>query len=66
MNGDRDPVIPTNLLLHDSEGQMVFKNDNDPSQLFLFDLESGKIVQEIKTGKEKIEFTQINNDIKNG
>jgi hypothetical protein len=54
MNGDRDPVIPTNLLLHDCEGQMIFKNDNDPSQLFLFDLESGKIVQEIKTGKEKI------------
>ena len=48
--------MPRNLLLHDNEGQMVFKNENDPSQLFLFDLESGKIVQEIKTGKEKIKF----------
>ena len=58
--------MPTNLLLHDNEGQLVFKNDNDSSQLFIFDLESGKIVQEIKTGKESIKFQQINNDIKNG
>jgi hypothetical protein len=66
MGKNKDPVMPTNLLLHDNEGQLVFKNDNDPSQLFIFDLESGKIVQEIKTGKETIKFEQINNDIKNG
>jgi hypothetical protein len=66
MGKNKDPVMPTNLLLHDNEGQLVFKNDNDPSQLFIFDLESGKIVQEIKTGKEIVKFEQINNDIKNG
>ena len=66
MGKDHEPIIPTNLLLHDNEGQMVFKNEKDPSELFLFDLESGKVVQEIKTGKEKIRFEQINNDMKNG
>ena len=66
MGKDHEPIIPTNLLLHDNEGQMVFKNEKEPSELFLFDLESGKVVQEIKTGKEKIKFEQINNDMKNG
>ena len=63
---DHDPIVPTNLLLHDNEGQLVFRNDKDPSQIFIFDLESGKIVQEVHTGKDKIKFEQINNDMKNG
>ena len=58
--------MPSNLLLHDNEGQLVFRNEKDPSQVFIFDLEQGKIVQEIKTGKEKVNFNQINNDLKNG
>jgi len=40
-NKNKETVLPTNLLLHDNEGKLVFKNDSDPSQLFIFDLESG-------------------------
>jgi hypothetical protein len=29
-------------------------------------LETGKVVQEIKTGKEVVKFNHINNDLKNG
>ena len=61
-----EEVIPSNLLLHDNEGQLVFKSESDPSKLFVFDLESGKIVQEIKTGREQINFNQICNETKNG
>ncbi len=60
------PIMPSNLLLHDNEGQLVFKNESDPSQLFVYDLETGKVVQEIKTGKEVVKFNHINNDLKNG
>ena len=44
----------------------MFKSESDPSKIFVFDLESGKIVQEIKTGKDKINFNQICNETKNG
>lgn len=60
-----DSVTPVNLLLHDNEGQLVFKNERDPSQIFIYDLETGKVVQELDTGGD-IKFTHINNDIKNG
>jgi len=61
-----DAVTPANLLLHDQEGQLVFKSESDPSKVFIFDLESGKIVQEVRTGKETVRFNQLCNDIKNG
>ncbi len=44
----------------------MFKSENDPSKVFVFDLETGKIVQEIKTGNDKILFNQICNETKNG
>ena len=34
--------------------------------MFFFDLETGKIVQEVKTGKEEIKFNQLCNETKNG
>ena len=43
-NADGDEITPSNLLLHDNEGQLVFKSESDPSKVFFFDLESGKIV----------------------
>ena len=61
-----DAVMPSNLLLHDSEGKLVFKSESDPSKVYVFDLESGKIVQEIRTGKEEISFNQLCNETKNG
>jgi hypothetical protein len=32
----------------------------------MFDLETGKVVQEMKTGKERITFKKICNETKNG
>lgn len=32
----------------------------------MFDLEAGAIVQQIKTGKEMIQFSQLANEAKNG
>jgi len=32
----------------------------------MFDLETGKVVQEIGTGKDQINFKRISNDRKNG
>ena len=34
--------------------------------MFIYDLEEGKILQQVKTGKDMIKFQQINNDEKNG
>jgi hypothetical protein len=65
-NKDGDSITPSNLLLHDNENQLVFKSESDPSKVFIFDLESGKVIQEIKTGKEQINFNQLCNDTKNG
>ena len=59
-----DIVQPSNLLLHDSEGQLVFKNEVDPSQLYIYDLETGKVLQELDTAG--INFNSIANDTKNG
>ena len=50
------PIMPSDLLLYDYEGKLVLKNDNDPSQLFIYDLETGRISQQIKTGKETVQF----------
>jgi VID27 C-terminal WD40-like domain len=44
----------------------VFKSESDPSKIFIFDLEQGTIVQEIKTGKNDINFNQLCNETKNG
>lgn len=63
-NHDDDIVVPSNLLLHDNEGKLAFKNEKDQSQLFIYDLETGKVVQEIDTGD--IKLTAISNDLKNG
>lgn len=43
-NADGEEITPSNLLLHDNEGQLVFKSESDPSKVFVLDLESGKIV----------------------
>jgi hypothetical protein len=53
-------------MLHNTEANLFFNNERDPTQLFQFDLESGKIVQQVQTGKEFIDFKQITNETKNG
>jgi len=41
-----NPLAPENLLLHNNEQNLLFK-DKFTKQLYNFDLESGKIVDEI-------------------
>lgn len=43
-NADGDDIHPTNLLLHDNESHLVFKNEREPNKIYIFDLESGKII----------------------
>ncbi|CDW81218.1 UNKNOWN [Stylonychia lemnae] len=59
-------INPSNLMLHNSESQLVFRNENEKSQVFMFDLESGKVVQQLKTGSDFIEFDRLVNETKNG
>jgi VID27 C-terminal WD40-like domain len=63
---DGSVVTPSNLLLFDNEGKMVFKNEKNPSKLYVYDLETGKLEQTIKTGKEEVFFNSISNDTRGG
>lgn len=45
-NSSGSVINPTNVMLHNSEGQMIFLDDNDKSKMYTFDLEGGKIVDE--------------------
>ena len=50
-------IQPTNMLLHNNESQLIFMNESDPSQVAIFDLEKGKIVQTLEnTDRGPIEF----------
>lgn len=49
---------PENLLLHKSEVGLMFK-DRNTQQLINFDLESGKIIDEIKFDKNLVTDGQI-------
>jgi hypothetical protein len=57
-------VVPANLLLHDNEGKLVFKNEKNTSKLYIYDLETGKLQQTIKTGRDVINFNSLCNDSK--
>lgn len=47
MTGENQEVIrPSNLMLHHNESQMIFSDKADQSQLYAFDLEQGKIVEQ--------------------
>jgi len=45
-NSSGSVINPANVMLHNSEGQMIFVDDNDKSKIYTFDLEGGKIVDE--------------------
>lgn len=36
------------MILHKDESSIIFNNENDLSQIFQFDLEKGKIVEQFK------------------
>ena len=72
LKNDKDEKIkPQNLILHNGEGQMIFNDAKDPSQLFNFDLEKGKIIEQFTTTDEKSKFDtasirHLTNKFKNG
>jgi hypothetical protein len=49
---------PENLLLHNSENNLMFK-DRNTNRLINFDLETGKIVDEIKCPSELVTENQL-------
>eukprot|EP00347_Sterkiella_histriomuscorum_P022900 403336735 len=63
-NGNQ--IVPQNLILANNESNLIFNNEKENSQLFMFDLETGKIVQQLKTGKDVINFQKLSNETKNG
>ena len=51
-NEKDDSVInPSSLMLHQNESQLIFTDKNDPSQIFNFDMEKGKIIEQFTADK---------------
>ena len=48
---DESIINPSSLILHNGESQMIFTDKNDSSQIFNFDLEAGKIVEQYQADK---------------
>jgi superfamily II DNA or RNA helicase len=44
-NEEGNKIKPCNVMLHNSEGQMIFCDKNDQSQVYNFDMERGKIIE---------------------
>lgn len=67
-NENQEVIKPQNVMLHQGESQMIFSDSHDPSQLFNFDLETGKIVEQFQANKDS-KFSKLNhitNKVKNG
>uniref|UniRef100_A0A7S3CJU9 Vacuolar import/degradation Vid27 C-terminal domain-containing protein n=1 Tax=Strombidium rassoulzadegani TaxID=1082188 RepID=A0A7S3CJU9_9SPIT len=54
-------IRPQNVMLHNQEKQMIFSDAQDPSKLFNFDLESGKIVEEFRAEKKGNAKSDVSN-----
>lgn len=67
-NEEGDIVRPRSLTLHNNESQMLFTDKNDTSQIFNFDMEKGKIVEQFRADKDSAiaKLRHITNKIKNG
>jgi len=48
---DQSIINPSSLILHNGESQLIFTDKNDSSQIFNFDLEAGKIVEQYQADK---------------
>lgn len=55
-------------MLHNNESQMIFCDSHDTSQLYNFDMEAGKIVEQFTVDKDKkvSNMRHITNRFKNG
>ena len=69
LKDEEDQVIkPCNLMLHRGEGSLLFCNELDKSQMFNFDLEAGKIVEQFTAEKHSgnSQMRQLTSRVKNG
>lgn len=55
-------------MLHNSESQMIFCDEHDPSQMYNFDMEAGKIVESFVADNDKkySAIKHLTNKFKNG
>lgn len=65
---DDSIIHPYSLMLHNGESQLIFTDKNDSSQIFNFDLEAGKIVEQYQADKsiDTSKIRHLTNKIKNG
>ena len=63
-----DKIKPCNVMLHQNESQMIFCDEHDRSQLYNFDMEAGKIVEQFTADKNQqlSKMQHIANRVKNG
>jgi hypothetical protein len=65
---DQSIINPSSLILHNGESQLIFTDKNDSSQIFNFDLEAGKIVEQYQADKSAntSQIRHLTNRQKNG
>lgn len=51
-------IRPSNVMLHDQESRLIFTDENDTSQLYNFDLETGKIVENFQA-QDSSDFSKM-------
>jgi len=44
-NDNGDIIIPQNMMLHNGESHLIFTDANDSTQIYNFNLETGKVVE---------------------
>lgn len=59
-------IHPFSLILHKGESNMLFTDKNDPSQIFNYDMEYGKIVEQFNANVNLSEIRHLTNQAKNG
>ena len=58
-------IRPTSVILHKGESNMIFTDANDTSQIFNYDLEHGKIVEQFNVNNNLSEIRHLTNQFKN-
>lgn len=67
-NENGETVHPVNMMLHDSENRLIFSDAHDTSQIFNFDLETGKVVEQFQAAEDE-QYSKLNHltsTIRNG
>ena len=67
-NSQDEQIQPSNMMLHNGEANLVFTDKANPSLMYNFDMEAGKIVETFQAHKDdKVnEMRHLTNKVKNG